>query len=301
MRGRAQVYSLAIKNQTGSVLSILSFNILYGGTHFGQPLNQTAKVIETAGADVAVLCEHMGSAQPLADLLALHCHEVTAPPYRDSVAVLSRFPVIETFDHGVRLALTEDETACVFGVHLSSSPYQPYQVRDGAFSRVEDVVANAETTRGREIDRVLAEIAPRMEKGERVFLCGDFNEPSHLDWTDRSAAAGFHFKTMVPWPCSSKIIASGMVDSLRAVYPDECDFPAVTWTTVPGEGVGGAADVINEVHDRIDFVYHAGGDIRPVAAEIIGENEKHSDLVVVPYPSDHRAVVVRFCLNLELN
>ena len=68
---------MAMKNQTDSVLSILSFNILYGGTHFGQPLNQTAKVIETAGADVAVLCEHMGSAQPLADLLALHCHEVT--------------------------------------------------------------------------------------------------------------------------------------------------------------------------------------------------------------------------------
>ena len=209
--------------------------------------------------------------------------------------------MIETFDHGVRLGLTENETACVFGVHLTSSPYQPYQVRDGAFSLVEEVVENAETTRGQEIDRVLAEILTWMTKGERVFLCGDFNEPSHLDWTDRSAGAGFHFKTMIPWPCSSKIIASGMEDSLRAVYPDECDFPAVTWTTVPGEGVGGAADVINEVHDRIDFVYHAGGDIRPVAAEIIGENEKHSDLVVVPYPSDHRAVVVRFCLNLELN
>ena len=288
-------------SHTDSVFSILSFNILFGGTHLGQPLNQTAKVIETSGADVTVLCEHMGSARPLADRLALHYYEVKSLPYRDSVAVLSRFPIIETFDHGVRLELSDDETACVFGVHLSSSPYQPYQVRDGAFSRVEEVVENAEMTRGREIDRVLAEIAPRMKKGERVFLCGDFNEPSHLDWTDRSAAAGFHFKTMVPWPCSSKIIASGMVDSLRAVYPDECDFPAVTWTTVPGEGVGGAADVINEVHDRIDFVYHAGGDIRPVAAEIIGENEKHSDLVVVPYPSDHRAVVVRFSLNLELD
>ena len=288
-------------SHTDSVFSILSFNILYGGTHLGQPLNQTAKVIETSGADVTVLCEHMGSARPLADRLALHYYEVKSLPYRDSVAVLSCFPIIETFDHGVRLELSDDETVCVFGVHLSSSPYQPYQVRDGAFSRVEEVVENAETTRGQEIDRVLTEIGPWIKKGERVFLCGDFNEPSHLDWTDRSAAAGFHFKTMVPWPCSSKIIASGMVDSLRAVYPDECDFPAVTWTTVPGEGVGGAADVINEVHDRIDFVYHAGGDIRPVAAEIIGENEKHSDLVVVPYPSDHRAVVVRFCLNLELN
>ena len=288
-------------SHTDSVFSILSFNILYGGTHLGQPLNQTAKVIETSGADVTVLCEHMGSARPLADRLALHCYEVKSLPYRDSVAVLSRFPIIETFDHGVRLELTEDETACVFGVHLSSSPYQPYQVRDGAFSRVEEVVENAETTRGQEIDRVLAEIGPWMKKGERVFLCGDFNEPSHLDWTDRSAAAGFHFKTMVPWPCSRKIIASGMEDSLRVVYPNECDFPAETWTTVPGEGAGGAESVIDEVHDRIDFVYHAGDDIRPVAAEVVGEDHKHSNPVVVPYPSDHRAVVVRFQLDLALN
>ena len=290
-----------MKNQPDSLLSILSFNILYGGSYLGQPLKQTARVIELAEADVVVLSEHMGSAQPLADRLALYCHEVTAPPYRDSVAILSRFPLIETFNHGARLALTEDETACVFGVHLASSPYQPYQVRDGTFSRVEEVVENAEMTRGREIDRVLAEITPWMKNGERVFLCGDFNEPSHLDWTDRSAAAGFHFRTMIPWPCSSKIIASGMKDSLRSVYPDECDFPAVTWTTVPGEGVGGAADVISEVHDRIDFVYHTGCDIRPVAAEIVGEDEKHSDLVVESYPSDHRAVVVRFCVNLILN
>ncbi len=288
-------------SHTDSVFSILSFNILFGGTHLGQPLNQTAKVIETSGADVTVLCEHMGSARPLADRLALHYYEVKSLPYRDSVAVLSRFPIIETFDHGVRLELTEDETACVFGVHLSSSPYQPYQVRDGAFSRVEEVVENAETTRGQEIDRVLTEIGPWIKKGERVFLCGDFNEPSHLDWTDRSAAAGFHFKTMVPWPCSRKIIASGMEDSLRVVYPNECDFPAETWTTVPGEGAGGAESVIDEVHDRIDFVYHAGDDIRPVAAEVVGEDHKHSNPVVVPYPSDHRAVVVRFQLDLALN
>ena len=288
-------------SHTDSVFSILSFNILFGGTHLGQPLNQTAKVIETSGADVTVLCEHMGSARPLADRLALHYYEVKSLPYRDSVAVLSRFPIIETFNHGVRLELSDDETACVFGVHLSSSPYQPYQVRDGAFSRVEEVVENAETTRGQEIDRVLTEIGPWMKKGERVFLCGDFNEPSHLDWTDRSAAAGFHFKTMVPWPCSRKIIASGMEDSLRVVYPNECDFPAETWTTVPGEGAGGAESVIDEVHDRIDFVYHAGDDIRPVAAEVVGEDHKHSNPVVVPYPSDHRAVVVRFQLDLALN
>ena len=288
-------------SHTDSVFSILSFNILFGGTHLGQPLNQTAKVIETSGADVTVLCEHMGSARPLADRLALHYYEVKSLPYRDSVAVLSRFPIIETFDHGVRLELSDDETACVFGVHLSSSPYQPYQVRDGAFSRVEEVVENAETTRGQEIDRVLTEIGPWMKKGERVFLCGDFNEPSHLDWTDRSAAAGFHFKTMVPWPCSRKIIESGMEDSLRVVYPNECDFPAETWTTVPGEGAGGAESVIDEVHDRIDFVYHAGDDIRPVAAEVVGEDHKHSNPVVVPYPSDHRAVVVRFQLDWALN
>ena len=133
-----------------------------------------------------------------------------------------------------------------------------------------------------------------MEAGERVLLCGDFNEPSHLDWTLASAREGRHFGLEMAWPCSKQVTESGMEDAYRAVFPDVCGHPGYTWTSVPGLGVGGSERAEDEVHDRIDFVYHAGPGLEPKLASIVGENNRNADLVVSPFPSDHRAVAVKY-------
>ena len=273
---------------------LMSFNILYGGTHLGQPLEQTAAVIRLAQADIVVVCEQWGNAEPLADLLGFTCHIVVAPPYWKSVAVLSRYPILDTFANGVRLELESRQSACVFGVHLTSTPYQPYQVRDKAYTSNEEILDEARKAREQELVVVLSEIQPLMEAGERVLLCGDFNEPSHLDWTQASAQEGRHFGLEMSWPNSKRVTESGMEDAYRAVFPDVCRYPGYTWTSVPGLGVGGSERAEHEVHDRIDFVYHAGPGLDPISASIIGENNRNADLVVSPFPSDHRAVAVKY-------
>ena len=273
---------------------LMSFNILYGGTHLGQPLEQTAAVIRLAQADIVVVCEQWGNAGPLADLLGFTCHIVVAPPYWQSVAVLSRYPILDTFANGVRLELESRQSACVFGVHLTSTPYQPYQVRDKAYTSNEEILDEARKAREQELVVVLSEIQPLMEAGERVLLCGDFNEPSHLDWTKASAREGRHFGLEMSWPNSKRVTESGMEDAYRAVFPDVCRHPGYTWTSVPGLGVGGSERAEHEVHDRIDFVYHAGPGLDPISASIIGENNRNADLVVSPFPSDHRAVAVKY-------
>ena len=271
---------------------LMSFNILYGGTHLGQSLEQTAAVIRLAQADIVVACEQWGNAEPLADLLGFTCHIVVAPPYWKSVAVLSRYPITETFANGVRLELDLQQSVCVFGVHLTSTPYQPYRVRDKAYTEIEEILDEARETREQELVDVLSEIRPLIEAGERVFLCGDFNEPSHLDWTLASAREGHHFGLEMPWPCSKRVTESGMEDAYRVVFPDVCRHPGYTWTSVPGLGVGGSERAEDEVHDRIDFIYYAGLGLEPRAASIVGENSRNADLVVSPFPSDHRAVAV---------
>ena len=273
---------------------LMSFNILYGGTHLGQPLEQTAAVIRLAQADIVVACEQWGNAEPLADLLGFTCHIVVAPPYWQSVAVLSRYPILDTFAKGVRLELESRQSACVFGVHLTSTPYQPYQVRDKAYTSNEEILDEARKAREQELVVVLSEIQPLMEAGEKVLLCGDFNEPSHLDWTQASAQEGRHFGLEMSWPNSKRVTESGMEDGYRAVFPDVCRHPGYTWTSVPGLGVGGSERAEHEVHDRIDFVYHAGPGLDPISASIIGENNRNADLVVSPFPSDHRAVAVKY-------
>lgn len=48
--------------------------------------------------------------------------------------------------------------------------------------------------------------------------------------------------------------------------------------------------------DRIDFVFARAPRLEVVAAGIVGEKPPEADIVVTPWPADHRAVVatVRF-------
>ena len=45
---------------------------------------------------------------------------------------------------------------------------------------------------------------------------------------------------------------------------------------------------------RIDYVYFKGKGVEVNDAKIVGEDKEHADIVVSPYPSDHRAVVATF-------
>jgi len=44
-------------------------------------------------------------------------------------------------------------------------------------------------------------------------------------------------------------------------------------------------------------VYFKGRGVTVTDAKVIGENDENADIVVAPYPSDHRAVVATFTLS----
>jgi len=75
----------------------MSFNVRDGGTKLGQPLTQTAKVIEQAEADVVGLQEIGKNAQELAGVLGWnHVSDGWS-------AILTRHKIVERLDHGVRI------------------------------------------------------------------------------------------------------------------------------------------------------------------------------------------------------
>ena len=51
-----------------------------------------------------------------------------------STAVLSRYPIADSVNQGVKLQLSPTQQAYVFNVHLTPFPYQPYDIRDGLIS-----------------------------------------------------------------------------------------------------------------------------------------------------------------------
>jgi endonuclease/exonuclease/phosphatase family metal-dependent hydrolase len=267
----------------------MTYNVLVGGTSGGQPLSRTAGVITAAQADVVGLQEINSSGPALANLLGFHYYG-----FNGDVGILSRYPIVETYGQGVKLQLSPTQQAYIFDVHLAPDPYQPYDIRDGRLPTEAQAIAAAQSARGGSISSVLSTMSAALGSGAPVFLTGDFNEPSHLDWTQRAADAGLHFGRKVAWPASTAVVNAGLTDAYRELRPDEVLNRGDTWTPGdPAPNVGA-----NEVHDRIDFVYYSGVNVTPTETQVLGytTSDGITDIAVQPYPSDHRSVVVEFSI-----
>jgi endonuclease/exonuclease/phosphatase family metal-dependent hydrolase len=274
----------------------MTFNLWEGGHAGKQPLSQTLKVIQAAKADVVGLQEthsyENGKTEPdngrrLAEMLGWIYFD-----QGERTAILSRFLIVTNTPRkwGVTVRLPSGREASMFNAHLMHAPYQPYQLlkipyEDALFIKTAaEAVSEARKARGAQVERLLAELKPALASGLPVFLTGDFNEPSHQDWTKRAADAG-RCPLSVEYPSTLAVTRAGMRDAFRSVLPDEVDKPGWTWTPTT------KSDDPKDRHDRIDFVFVGGPNVTVKRCEIVGEDGKFADVVVQPYPSDHRAVV----------
>ena len=281
-------------------IRVMSYNIHRGGVvMLKQPLSQTAKAIQLSKADIVGIQETRSprgdKLEELAKLLGWN-HDMGK-----GSNVLTRYEIVDSLKSGVKVKLDSGRHAYIFNVHLSSHPYQPYQLleirpkwhkhtNNITFIKTEDeAIEWAKKARGVEIAKVLRQVKSIPDKQAPVFVLGDFNEPSHLDWTDAAAKAGRH-PIKVAYPTSTEMAKAGFSDAYRKIYPDEMKNPGYTWSSFY------KFDDPTTHHDRIDFVYFKGKGIKLNEVKIVGENRKDADIIISPYPSDHRAVVADFKL-----
>jgi endonuclease/exonuclease/phosphatase family metal-dependent hydrolase len=290
-----------------TALRVMSYNIWGGGMNQGEPIDETVAAIRAARADIIGVQETRREADPctadacppagpsvvpaIAAALGYHHYEqMKETPANWSNAVLSRYPIkgATANDTGVEIDV-EGRRVFLFNVHLDDAPYQPYQfvgIEYGAapFLKTEaEAVAAAQATRGPALDLLEADLEAA-EGAAAVFVTGDFNEPSHRDWTEAAAKAGRH-PIKVAFPTTLRIEALGFLDAYRAIHADEVAKPAFTWTPTS------EPTATDDHHDRIDFVFARGPGLVVTDAAIVGEKPETSEIVVAPWPSDHRAVV----------
>jgi len=276
-------------------LRVMTLNIFYGGDeidlHTGswchrkagcpETRAQVVEAIRASGADVVGLEEGEHSTTLIADALGWYASERTQ--------VISRYPIIDPPGANgiyVYVEVAPGRIVAIANVHLPSDPYGPYAIRDGA--SLADVLALERSVRLPAIQDQLRVLPALAAAGIPTFLTGDFNSPSHLDWTAAVSAVRPDVPYPVDWPVSRALATAGLRDSYRDVHPNPVAVPGFTWTP------GGPESDPREVHDRIDWVLSAGP-ATPRASAVVGE-AGGPDVVdsVIPWPTDHRGVVSTF-------
>ncbi|MCH2370574.1 MAG: endonuclease/exonuclease/phosphatase family protein [Pirellulales bacterium] len=284
----------ALKAEDPSSLRVMTLNLYHGGTRLGQPLSQTVKAIQAAKADIVGLQETENqdgdSSVELARLLKWH-HFAQG----GRTSVISRYPIVGHTPKkwGVHVKLPAGIVVHAYNVHFHYIPYQPYQLAripygDFPFIKTEkEAVHWANEARGDQVLRMLSELKMSLKAGKVCFLTGDFNEPSHQDWTEAVAERG-RIPIKVAYPTTLRITGAGMKDGFRAVRKDPIKEPGWTWT--PTTKSTDPADR----HDRIDFVFSSLPDSTVKQAAVVGESKVNAHVVVAPWPTDHRGVVVEY-------
>jgi endonuclease/exonuclease/phosphatase family metal-dependent hydrolase len=303
---------------------LMTFNILQGGGNAknvgignelfgGSRIDEIASAIKLAEADVVGIQEDCSSKSNVI-LNAL------GDGWYRAGKVYSKFPAQLLYSNKDRsLEVVDVELAGlrvvrIVNCHWWPNNYGPFlaqeklradpQVDLNVLAKiVEEKGARRGGTRG--YKATIEPLEEAIEEKRAIFLLGDFNEPSHLDWTEYYAKngpdrwvdnpTGIPLRLPVRWPGSVLLENVGMVDSFRQFHADEVKKPGNTWTPPYPKQTPGRRPYRDQVLDRIDRVYHHRINVKVASAQVVGEKGDTSDIVIEGrWASDHRAVVIEY-------
>lgn len=213
-----------------------------------------------------------------------------------------------------------DTKILLYSVHLDYTHYACYLPRgyDGATWKemeqpivdVEKIlIANRKSKRDEAIRDIIADV--EKENTEQfILIAGDFNEPSHLDWTEETKNLFDHRGAVVPWDASVMLMDAGFVDAFRTIYPNPVTHPGFTFPSYNKD-----VDVSkltwapkSDERDRIDFIYFVPHQdvslerinvVGPVETVAFGQKKPKDsdDEFLLPkgvWPTDHKALMAIF-------
>lgn len=246
---------------------VMSFNLWHGGTSVDDGPAKQAAFVEDSGADLVGVQESEGTAaRDIARKLGWH---FVQSKDGGSTGIVSRFPIIETYRLsaglavGARVRIAPGREAVIWSAHLNYEPYGPYDACFGGMTEKRLLQRERDARRPQQIKRVLRAMKDQLAVSATtpVFLTGDFNAPSHLDWVPRTAGRHCGYRN-VAWPTSKAVQAAGLTDSFRVAHPDPRANPGITWSPIFPTFTGGYGYDEHagepEPQDRIDYVHFAG-------------------------------------------
>lgn len=246
----------------------------------------------------------------------------------DGRAIISRYPVKETerINKWLFKAILDvnGKRVAVYPAHSEYRYYTCYYPRgynDGSvnWDKLPAPITDVDKIRSvcEESDRIASaqdfinSARNEVSKGSFVFLAGDLNEPSHLDWQADMKDLYDHGGCIVNWGTSKVLAQAGYKDAYRVIHPDPVKCPGFTFPadnkSVDPTQLTWAPDA--DERERIDFIYYyPSKNLEIKSAQLAGPTgsivrsqrveEQTKDPMIPPannqWPSDHKGVLVTF-------
>ena len=293
-------------------LRVLVWNILRGANKVDQGPEKALAVIRSVEPDIALLQESYdidGDRPRLGEWLA---GELGWNQYQGESAHLCIMTPLEletTFFHhawhgvGARIKDEHDREFLAWSIWIDYRSFVGYELRDNPEMDDETLLA-AESVRSDRLKQATALIEHLKEAGQLktdlpLLVGGDWNCPSHLDWTLDTARV-FRNRREMSLPVSLAMREAGFADTFRVLHPNPVQHPGITWSPMfrgPAPGDEGTA----QSFERIDRLYLKNPDdetgrwsLRPTSARVlplVWEDDAVPSAQRI-FPSDHGALVI---------
>lgn len=329
------VFSFSSCQKTETV-KVLQFNIWQEGTVVENGFNAVADEIVHSDADFVTLSEVRNYHNTrFCDRIVEALKErgqTYYSFYTEDSGLLSRYPITDSStvyplndDRGsiYRLVAKKgNQEFAVYTAHLDYRNCAYYDARGYDGNNWEKIVPvsdldsilvlNRASVRDDAIARFVSTAEKDKAAGRIVILGGDFNEPSHLDWTEATKDMRDHYGLVVPWDVSVILEKAGYKDAYREKYPDPVTHPGFTCPAdcpdIDLKKLVWSPEA--DDRDRIDFIMYSPFEgltltdmtiVGPKGDILRGERatEKTADPIIAPlgtWPTDHKAVLATFQL-----
>jgi exodeoxyribonuclease-3 len=265
------------------VQAVITFNLEYDAQQYG--VAKAASLIRNTGAQIALLQESSPLiVKQISRILGWHY----ASFGKSSTAILSEWPV-KKLAEGEHCGLGVVGAIYVCVIHLSDYPYVAFEAvginypaecavtpEQPCFhsSNPKILQERSFVKRQNEFEEII-ELLTRLPPDASIICGGDFNEPSHQDWTPSAEDRG-DVPIAIRFPSTIMMEQLGFVDSYRTLHPRALGY---TWPDREVE--------YEHRRDRIDYIFVKN--LTPISSKVLKTKV-----------SDHSIVKTQFAPSLEI-
>jgi endonuclease/exonuclease/phosphatase family metal-dependent hydrolase len=292
-------------------LRVLVWNVWHGGNDVDRGPEKIRELVVETGADVVLMQESYDidgdrptTGRWLAAELGWNAYQHDSP----HLCVVSRYRMDETFFHhpwhgvGARFVDPEGRAFLAWSIWLDYRAYLPWELRDHPEITDDELLA-AEDVRSSRLPQAQALLLDLRERGQLtldvpLLVGGDWNTPSHLDWTVDTARV-YRNRRGLRLPVSAAMEDAGFVDAFRAVHPNPVQAPGITWSPlfrVAGDGKAQGFERIDRLYVRNPALEGGHWMLVPRTTRVLPDVWEDDAIPVREreFPSDHGAVLIEF-------